>query len=673
MATADEYASWIVKNADKKGTPEFDTVSKAYQMAKGDNQEGPRSLASKVGGTLAAVPETLMHLGSEVAAFPVEGVASAAALATGKPGERVQDARQAVSDVSGAMTYQPRTPEGRALSGGVDTVLGAPGAVADYAGGKVTDVTGSAGAGAATSLAIQSAVAVFGGEGLAAVRRATGAAKPIPLAQAATKAEKYVATRTNLDWKSLSTEFKSKLAKIATDSQVLDNLDPKAVERVGRAQSLGLPISRGQATRNLGQITQEENLQRSEAGQPLRDISTQQDIGLHKKLDEVRKSTGGQADTKLQLGESVQGASRAKYRALKKDYDTKYAVARKAGETAQPADTNALEDFMQVPANKRNLGFLTKAIEDYKQQVSKGDKTEKVHQISINDLERIRVEVNAASKSADGTKRHFAGEAKRVIDQILDNSGGKLYKDARSAFRATKLEFDQQSLIKRLTTEKKNTTDRAIALEDTFDSVVRSGSRDQIKSLIESLTNGGTSATRAVGAKAVKDLQAATIDYLTEKAAGKRGVRGEQEQLQFNSSFIDAVDELDKDGKLDVLFGPQARTTLRQLREATRDLRTKPADRIAGPNTTPRLIAALEKLSKIPIVGDLVSGTAKAVGKLHEMGKEGREVREAATNPVESGVKQVQKSEKKQRKRGNTLRQFGYVAPAAPNTVRDAP
>lgn len=35
MATADEYAAWIVKNANKRGTPEFDIVAKAYQQAKG--------------------------------------------------------------------------------------------------------------------------------------------------------------------------------------------------------------------------------------------------------------------------------------------------------------------------------------------------------------------------------------------------------------------------------------------------------------------------------------------------------------------------------------------------------------------------------------------------------------------------------------------------------------
>lgn len=34
MATADEYAAWIVQNAGKKGTPEFEIVAKAYELAK---------------------------------------------------------------------------------------------------------------------------------------------------------------------------------------------------------------------------------------------------------------------------------------------------------------------------------------------------------------------------------------------------------------------------------------------------------------------------------------------------------------------------------------------------------------------------------------------------------------------------------------------------------------
>ena len=34
MATADQYASWIVQNQAKRGTPDFDTVAKAYEQAK---------------------------------------------------------------------------------------------------------------------------------------------------------------------------------------------------------------------------------------------------------------------------------------------------------------------------------------------------------------------------------------------------------------------------------------------------------------------------------------------------------------------------------------------------------------------------------------------------------------------------------------------------------------
>ena len=39
MATADEYAAWIVKNADKKGTSEFETVAAAYADARGQSSK----------------------------------------------------------------------------------------------------------------------------------------------------------------------------------------------------------------------------------------------------------------------------------------------------------------------------------------------------------------------------------------------------------------------------------------------------------------------------------------------------------------------------------------------------------------------------------------------------------------------------------------------------------
>ena len=42
MATADDYAKWIVANANKKGTADFDTVTKAYQEAKASEISTPQ-------------------------------------------------------------------------------------------------------------------------------------------------------------------------------------------------------------------------------------------------------------------------------------------------------------------------------------------------------------------------------------------------------------------------------------------------------------------------------------------------------------------------------------------------------------------------------------------------------------------------------------------------------
>src|SRR6185312_15198004 len=54
MATADDYAQWIVNNADKKGTPEFATVAAAYRQAKGSEPQ-PVPPAEEVSPTQAAL------------------------------------------------------------------------------------------------------------------------------------------------------------------------------------------------------------------------------------------------------------------------------------------------------------------------------------------------------------------------------------------------------------------------------------------------------------------------------------------------------------------------------------------------------------------------------------------------------------------------------------------
>ena len=56
MATADDYAGWIVKNADKKGTPQFDTVAAAYKEALAEEQSLPPVTVTPDSMTVSEVP-----------------------------------------------------------------------------------------------------------------------------------------------------------------------------------------------------------------------------------------------------------------------------------------------------------------------------------------------------------------------------------------------------------------------------------------------------------------------------------------------------------------------------------------------------------------------------------------------------------------------------------------
>jgi hypothetical protein len=591
------------------------------------------------------VAETGLQAATGAAGSVLGGLRGIADVVSGHGDEAAQDVRSTQE----ALTYQPRTTYGKLVSGAVAAPFNLLAKGANKAGEVTTDVTGSPALGAAVNTGIQAAPALLGAKGA----KLGGGASAASTASTAAKAAEAYATRIGLDWTALATKTRETLTALAKDTKNLDNLDPTAVKRVARAQAVNAPITRGQATRDLEQLTHEENISRAKVGKPVRDVNTEQDLALHKKLDEVRPSS--KVETRSQLGESVQGAERGKLRSLEADYRAKYRKAKQAGETAAPVDATPLDDWLNVPANKRNAGYLRQALEDYKKDPSGS--------IKINDLEEVRKEANVKVGSADKTEAYYAKQAVKVIDDILDQAGGDAYKNARKAFAKTKDEFERQGLIKSLTSSKGRTTDRAVALEDTFDKVVRSGSNEQLKGLVDSLTKGGTAKTRAAGAQAVDDLRAATIDYLKEQAAGKRGIRGEKEQLQFNSSFIDAVDELDKDGKLDTLFGPQARGTLRQLREVTRDLRTKPADRIAGPNTTPRMVAILDKLSHIP--GLHIAG--KVATKAYEKLKEGADAEAASRNPLEEAARGASKVER----RKNTLQDLQRGAIASTPTLGD--
>jgi hypothetical protein len=82
MATASEYAQWIINNQNKKGTPEFETVSKAYQAAK--QQESSSGFSVKE--TIGNIPGSALEYGKNIVGAvlsPVQTVKGALDIGSG--------------------------------------------------------------------------------------------------------------------------------------------------------------------------------------------------------------------------------------------------------------------------------------------------------------------------------------------------------------------------------------------------------------------------------------------------------------------------------------------------------------------------------------------------------------------------------------------------------------
>ena len=76
MASANDYAAWIVQNESRKGTPEFATVAAAYEQAKAE--EGGAAAATE-SAARRTIPEELLRQGGLGLRYGVEGLAGIAA------------------------------------------------------------------------------------------------------------------------------------------------------------------------------------------------------------------------------------------------------------------------------------------------------------------------------------------------------------------------------------------------------------------------------------------------------------------------------------------------------------------------------------------------------------------------------------------------------------------
>lgn len=375
-----------------------------------------------------------------------------------------------------------------------------------------------------------------------------------------------------------------------------------ATQRAMKAQELPVPIklTEGQKTRQFEDVRFErETAKLPEVGEPLRERFAQQNQQLRQNLDAFIDMTGAQAgesEFRRATGMAVNEALRSRAARDKARIRVLYKEAEKAGELASPANLSPIADYLnQNRAGRSSAPIMGTFAEELKVQgVGSGslaDGTLQIGEVSLGQAEALRKAINRFVKSNDPNDVRVASELKQLIDTQTEGLGGNLYQQARAARARYAADYENIGLVKNLLGFKRGTTDRAIALEEVLNrSIIDPGtSLDTVRQIRRLLQTEGPK-----GMQAWKELQGGTLQYIKEEAL--RNVAPDQfgNRIVSPAQLDRVITNLDKNGKLDFVFGKKGAEQLRTINDVAKDVLTVPPGTVNTSNTASVLAGLMD-------------------------------------------------------------------------------
>jgi len=641
MATAQEYASWIVQNSSKRGTPEFDTVAQAYQIAKErentatfQQQNAPLPQQPGVMDQIVGAGETALTLGTAATggtlgtlAGTLQGLSQQ--ILSGQFGtpEAMRAVEQAAAKGAQALTYQPRTQAGQEQVQAVGQVLAnvlppvlptiaAPGAVLQAARtaaptvGAARQIAGAAGQRAAT---------------------ATGQAIARPVQAATTAVRETLGMET-------PTVTPTAGARVAGGAAAT----PEALQRVTTAEGLRVPVTltRGAAERDAGQLEFEKEQIKGEFGAPLRNRAEENNLQILQNFDAAIDDVGAQAAFAgpSATGGSVVNALSSGYQAAKNKTNVAYTTAKKSPEAQAVVDTNTVVTIGRGDQEITNslIGYINGKITGLPSSVVPDTARKLLTKLDLADvddagnliarsatvgrLEEFRKELSGTAKFDDAVGLREETILKKLIDAQTEPVSGPLYKQARALRTEQARKFENRAIVARLIKNRKGMEDPQVAVDQVFQRSVLGGSPEEITFLKRVLQTSGPD-----GQQAFKELQAATFQHIRDRATGGVGTDSSGRPLVSPAKLSQVVSELDKNGRLDIIFGKQEAQRMRDLNEVVKYVTTvPPGTLINSSGTAATLMAAMAEAGLTGAATGLPLPFMAGIRQIAKMRKEGR-------------------------------------------------
>ena len=628
MATADEYAAWIVKNSAKRGTPEFETVAQAYQIAKAEEttartqqQLAPAPQPPSALDQLIGAGETALTLGTALTGGTLgtivgTGKGLTQQILSGEFGtpEAVREIEKAAVEGAQALTYQPRTETGQEMVQ----------ATGQFLGEVLPPVLPVIATPTATVQAIKSASPIL----QATAQRGTAAAKQAAQATGQAMA-KPVQAATTVVREALGMETPATTTTTGGRVSVGAAATPADLQRVTTAEQLGFVgpagLTAGQRTRNFADLQfEKETAKLGEVGAPLRERVSNQTANLIQQFDAMVDRAEPMLVDARDIGKAVDKAVVTKAEVSRRKVRNAYTKAEEDGSMLEPVTLNELAttavDVQRFEGVAPNVAPIRKEAIRLGILTEDADGNLIAQAKPIGDTELLRQFTNEVTDWTDKRQSLMARKINSAIDTGTEGKGGESYKAARKLRQDFANEFENVGLTAKLLSTKRGTDERTIAFDDIFDKIIINAPLEEMNKVRKTLLTAGPE-----GKQAWNELKSNTIRYIINKSLST-AQRDERDQPLVSPDKLNSViRSLDREGKLEGLYGKKQAQQIRDLGEIAIDIYTAPPGAINFSNTASALQVALDSVMTFGLTGI----PAPAVTALREASKylKNREVR----------------------------------------------
>ena len=623
MATADEYAAWIVKNSAKRGTPEFDTVAQAYQLAKAEEttavtqqQIAPPPAQPSIGQQIVGAGETALTLGTGAVggtlgtlAGTLQGLSQQILSGNFGTPEAMRAVEKAAAEGAQALTYQPRTQAGQEQVQAVGQVLA----------NVLPPVLPAIAAPGAIMQAARTAAPTVGAAGQiasAASRRAATAtgqaiAKPV---QAATTAVR----------ETLGMEVAPAPAQAGARVSAGAAATPEALRRTTTAETLPVPVTltKGAATRDAQQLAFEKEQIKSDLGGPLRQRAEENNLQALQNFDALVDMTDAQLMDLSSTGGAVVKSLTEGLTAAKNRTRAAYKAAEKAGELENNVTLNTVVDYINENIPEGDLAPILKAAQQKAIAIGAAvpDANGRLvaQPITLRQAESLRQTFQRAG--FEGADQFHGGSLKRAFDVETEGLGGDLYKKARQIRLEQARKFENRAIVARLIKNRKGMEDPQVAADQVFRKSILNSSPEEITFLKRVLLTSGND-----GQQAFKELQGATVRHLRDEATKGMGMDSQDRPLISPAKLHQSVQALDANGRLDVILGKKNAQIVRDLDDVVRYVTTVPPGTLVNSSgTAGTLLAAMAEAGATGALTGLPLPVASGIRQIIKMRQEGR-------------------------------------------------